>query len=62
MPIPTLKIMFGKKLFIDMNTSMHLYICEKLFTKNALFELGIGVANSFGMALNAFWKRALHIV
>ena len=39
-----------------------IYKCEKLFTKNIVFELGIGIANSFsGIALNAFWKRALHI-
>ena len=40
----------------------HIHICEKLFYQNIIFELGIGIANSFsGMALNAFWKRAVNI-
>ena len=39
---------------------MNKYVCGKLFTKDAIFELGIGIASLFsGMALNAFWKRAL---
>ena len=41
---------------------MHIYLCEKLLTKTTIFELGIGMASSFsGMALNTFWKRAVHI-
>ena len=50
---------FGKELFI------HAYICAYL--RNTLFqkilsELGIFVISNwiFGLALIAFWKRALH--
>ena len=32
------------------------------FNKYTIFELGIGMPSSFsGMALNAFWKRALYV-
>ena len=34
----------------------------KLFNRNTIFELGIGIGSSFsGMTLNMFWKRALHL-
>ena len=51
---------FGKELFKYIYP--HIYICEKLFSKTTIIELGIGIASSFsGMPLNAFWKRALLI-
>ena len=35
---------------------------SKALYQNANFEHGIGIAKSFsGMALNAFWKRALYM-
>ena len=41
---------------------LYIHISEKLFTKSQSFELRINIANSFsGMALNAFWKRTLHM-
>ena len=31
--------------------------------QNTILERGIGIARSFsGIALNAFWKRGLHII
>ena len=39
-----------------------IYICEKLFTKTQSLNLSLALASSSsGMALNAFWKRALQI-
>ena len=41
---------------------MHIYICGKALYQNTIIELGIGIASSFsGMALSAFWKRALRM-
>ena len=38
----------------------HIYTSEKLFAKNTIFELSIGVTISFsGMAVNTFRKKAL---
>ena len=59
-PRPCLKIMFGKR-------ALHKYVYVYTYTdmwktlyQNTIFELGIGIAISFsGMALTAFWKRAL---
>ena len=35
----------------------------KAFYQNTIFEFSIGIASSFyGMALNAFWKRALQLI
>ena len=40
-----------------------MYIYEKLFTINTVFELGIDIASLFsGTAVNVFWKTALHFV
>ena len=37
-------------------------VCENLFTKITIFELGISIAISFsGMALKVFQKRVLHL-
>ena len=42
---------------------MHAHICEKLFTKNIIFELGIGIVSSFyGMAFKTIRKRALRLL
>ena len=42
---------------------MDIHKCERLLTKSQSLNLAlIGVTSSFsGMALNAFWKRALHV-
>ena len=41
---------------------MHVYMCEEVFPKNAIYQLGIYIWNpSFGMVLIVFWKRALHV-
>ena len=58
----------GLRLFLEKSFS-YLYIYAYISTylwgvifQNMISELGIGDANSnFGLALNAFWKRALHI-
>ena len=53
---------FGDHILEKNSSCTHICIREKLFTKNTIFELGIGIASSFGgMALNTFRKRALHI-
>ena len=42
---------------------MYACICEEILYKNTIFELSIEIASTFsGMALNAFWKRALHVL
>ena len=41
----------------------YVYIFRRALFENKISELGIGIKTSiFGMALNAFWKRALHIL
>ena len=64
--MPSSEIMFWK---ITLHTYVHIYACiyiyiyirENGLTKT-IFEIGIEIASVFsGMALNAFWKRALHI-
>ena len=36
-------------------------MCKALY-QNTVFNFGIDIASSFsGMALNVFWKRALHM-
>ena len=53
---------FGKVFFINVYIYMRIYLCAKLFTRNTIFELGIGIENSFsGMTLNTFRKITLHI-
>ena len=52
----------GKEVYINVYTYTHIYLCEKLFTKNTIFELVISIPSSFsGMPFNTFWKRAPHI-
>ena len=51
---------FGKELFINnIHTYIHMW---KSTSFNIIIKLGIGIASPlWGMALKAFWKRALHI-
>ena len=43
-----------------MCVDVHIY--EELFSKNMISKLSIGIATStFGLTLDAFWKRALHM-
>ena len=49
-----------KKNFSHMN--IYLYIYEEPLFQTIISEIGIGIATSIlGLALNALWKRALHI-
>ena len=51
--MPGSEIIFRKR---SVHKYVHIYICEKLYTKNTIFELGIDIGSSFsGMMLNAFW-------
>ena len=58
MPMPKSEIMFWKK-----KSSWIVYVHTwKALCQNAIYEPCIGIATSFsGMALSAFWKRALHV-
>ena len=41
---------------------MHLFVCEKLFSKILKSSLAFALkSHFFGIALNVFWKRAIHI-
>ena len=65
MPMLRSEIMFWKSTlhkYVHMY-AYYTYVKNSLLKVNRIFELGIGIATSFsGMALNAFWKRALHIL
>ena len=44
-----------------MNKCIYVHICEELFFQSVISEHGMAIAtSSFGLALSAFGKRALH--
>ena len=46
-------------IYIYLYIFTYIYVCEKLFTKNTIFELGIDIASSFsGMALKRFLEKS----
>ena len=49
-------------LFIQIQIDSYIFICERSFPKHNQAKIGIDIWTLFfGMALNAFWKRALQI-
>ena len=45
-----------------MNKCIYVHIYEELFFQNMISEHGSAIATSrFGLALNVFWKRTLHM-
>ena len=63
MPMPSSEIIFWKRtLHTYVHTYAYIHMWKALY-QNTILEFGFGITNSFsGMALNRFWKRALHIL
>ena len=62
--MPSSEIMFVEtsSSFVRIYITIYIYVCEKLVSKTQSTNLGFTFETPFmGMALIAFWKRALHI-
>ena len=57
-PQEVCRLCSGKQLFMYIHLLIYLHVYEKCFPKTRSLNLAFHV---FGMALTAFWKRALHM-